>query len=389
MDLSELKPAASQAPAMVPGDLNATACGMAWDLASQIGVEVAAPLTAALDRVCALQASGRIDRPGLHALRDELQQARRASIVGQQIARLAQGGIRQQHEALNLAQMLRDVLAQREQDLATRGLAVKQLLNPSEVVVDAALLSALIHALFDWSLKHARTPVEIRLDKKSWPPHARVVCRFGHMPPDQVATVGHSARDRAAGSHLEALDCLSWRLMEHIAVTMQLTLERADTAGDTALTIEFPSTVGDHLQRASPIEVDNGSAPSSGGRPLPGRNVLVIAISRDVRNQVRQAVSQLGLSLDFVTSVEDACEFCRQGLPQAIIYESSAHDRSFEQLRSEIRRQANSVAWIEITDHGEAFEVSSFGGTSMARVGRDAITTSLPSALMFELARGV
>jgi DNA-binding NtrC family response regulator len=114
----------------------------------------------------------------------------------------------------------------------------------------------------------------------------------------------------------------------------------------------------------------------------------VIAAGRDVCNQVRHAVSQMGLPLDFVTTVDAAREFCQQRLPHAIIYESQAHDRNFDQLRSDIQQQASGLAWIEITEHGEAFEVSSFGGSSMARVGRDAITTSLPSALMFELAKG-
>lgn len=389
MDLSELKPAGSQAPATVHSDKAAPERDMAWGLASQIGIEVAAPLTVALDRVRELQATGRIDRPGLHALHEELQQARRASIVGQQITRLAQGGIQQQHESLNLTQVLRDVLAQREQDLAARGLAVKQILKPAEVIVDASLLSALMHALFDWSLRHARTPVEIRLDMKPWPVHARVTCRFGHVPADQVAGVGHAARGPVSSSRVEALDCLSWRLLEHLAFTMQLPLERTDTAGDTSLTIEFPRMANDSLERASAIQVDKDFALSGGSRPLSDSHVLVIATRRDVRNQVRHAVSHMGLLLEFVTSAEAAREFCQQGLPHAIIYESQAYDRSFDRLRNDIQQHASALAWIEITEHGEAFEVSSFGGSSMARVGRDAITTSLPSALMFELAKSV
>jgi len=389
MDLSELKPAGSHAPAAARRDSAAPERDMAWGLASQIGIEVAVPLTAALDRVRALQTTGRIDRPGLHALHEELQQARRASIVGQQITRLAQGGIQQQHETLNLTQVLRDVLAQREHDLAARGLAVKQVLKPAEVIADASMLSALIHALFDWSLRHARTPVEIRLDMKPWPVHARVVCRFGHVPADQAATVGHSVRGPVAPSRVEALDCLSWRLLEHLAFTMQLPVERVDAPSDTTLTIEFPNTASESLEGASAIEIDQSFSLPSDARPLSGSHVLVIATRRDVRNQVRHAVSQMGLLLDFVTSVEAAREFCQQGLPNAIIYESQTYDRSFDDLRNDVQQQGNGLAWIEITEHGEAFEVSSFGGSSMARVGRDAITTSLPSALMFELAKGV
>jgi hypothetical protein len=388
MDLSELNSARSQTPDTARTEVAVPERDMAWGLASQIGIEVAAPLTVALDRVRELQATGRIDRPGLHALHEELQQARRASMVGQQITRLARGGIQQEHETLNLTQALRDVLTQREQDLAARGLAVKEVLQPAEVVVDASLLFALIHALFDWSLGHARTPVEIRLDMKPWPVKARIVCRFGHVPADQVTADRNTARQPAAPSRTEALDCLSWRLLEHLAYTMQLPLERVDTSGNTSMTIEFPHTANVSLEGASAVEVDNAIASSGTTRPLSGSHILVIAAGRDVCNQVRHAVSQMGLPLDFVTTVDAAREFCQQRLPHAIIYESQAHDRNFDQLRSDIQQQASGLAWIEITEHGEAFEVSSFGGSSMARVGRDAITTSLPSALMFELAKG-
>lgn len=389
MDLSELNSTRTQAPAAARTDMAVPERDMAWGLASQIGVEVAAPLTAALDRVRELQATGRIDRPGLHALYEELQQARRASIVGQQVTRLARGGIQQQHEALNLTHALRDVLTQREQDLAARGLAVKEVLKPAEVVVDASLLSALIHALFDWSLRHARTPVEIRLDMKPWPVHARIVCRFGHIPADQVAALRNGRREPATAGRIEALDCLSWRLLEHLALTMQLPLERVDTQHDTSTTIEFPQTANVSLVGASAIEIDKGITLSGTSCTPSGSRVLLIAAGRDVRNQVRHAVSHMDLALDFVSTVDAARELCQQGLPHAIIYESQVHDRNFDQLRNDIQQQASGLAWIEITEHGEAFEVSSFGGSSMARVGRDAITTSLPSALIFELAKGV
>jgi hypothetical protein len=45
------------------------------------------------------------------------------------------------------------------------------------------------------------------------------------------------------------------------------------------------------------------------------------------------------------------------------------------------------LAWVEVAEHGERFQVWSAGHTAVARVGRDAIATSLSSALMFELAR--
>jgi hypothetical protein len=391
MDLSELSSPTSPERSVASRSATASCDGSdaAWQLACQIGVEVAAPLTQALERALELQATGRIDRPGLHALVSQIEQARRASMVGQQVARLAQGGTQQQHETLNLTQSLRDVLAQRQGDLDSRGVIVKQVLKPAEVVVDATLLSALIHTLFDWALRHACSTIDIELDTKAWPPHARLVCRFDHLPPDQV-TLPTGGRASAAVSHpLQALDSLPWQLLVQIARTMQLPLERQHIGGGTTLSLEFPNTTNESLEGASSFDVSSGFALANESRSLAGSHVLVMALRRDVRNQIRQAVAHMGLTLDFVTTSDAAREFCHQGLPNAVIYESAIHDAAFDSLRSDIRLQCPELAWIEIADRSEAFEISSFGGMSMARVGCDAIGSSLPSALMFELAKGL
>jgi len=389
MDLSEL---GSPTSPVRPRPVEAAACDgsdAAWQLACQIGVEVATPLTQALERALELQATGRIDRPGLHLLVSQIEHARRASMVGQQIARLARGGTQQHNENLNLTQALREVLAQRQGELDSRGVVVKQVLKPAEVIVDATLLSALLHTLLDWALRHACSSVEIQLDMKSWPAHARLVCRFDHLPPDRVAARPPGSRAAAMPHHATELDSLPWQLLLQLARTMQLSIERRDVGGSSMLTLEFPQTANDSLEGASSFDVSSGFAPSGESRPLAGNQVLVMSVRRDVRNQVRQAVAHMGLTLDFVTTTDAAREYCQQGLPHAIIYESALYDSAFDRLRGDVRQLCPELAWIEITEQGEAFEISSFGGMSMARVGRDAIGTSLPSALMFELAKGL
>jgi hypothetical protein len=391
MDLSELN--STHAPdKSQPGDprsVDAAPADAGWQLASQIGVEVACALTPALDSARQMQASGRIDRAGLHTLVKQIEQARQASMLGQQIARLADGRIQQHPEAVNLSHALRDVLAQHQDDLRTRGIAVKQAIKPADVVVDATLLSALLDTMLDWSLRHACTAVDLRLDTKAWPTHARLVCRYGHTPQDRVQTVAPAARGAATPSRVIELDCLSWQLMAQLVRTMALHIDRADTESNTALTLEFPHTVNDSLEGAAAIECDSGAAPIDDSRPLAGAQVLVIAARREVLNQIRQTLLPMGVGFDSVSSVDAARAFCRQGLPQAIVYESAMHDSAFDRLRNDIKLQSAELAWIEIVEQGEAFEISSFGGMSMARVGRNAIGSSLPSALMFELAKDV
>ena len=63
------------------------------DLVSQLGVEIAEPLTAALERIHGLTATGKIDRASLRALRDEIERARQAGMIGQQLTRFASGKV--------------------------------------------------------------------------------------------------------------------------------------------------------------------------------------------------------------------------------------------------------------------------------------------------------
>jgi len=384
MDLSDLNSthATDKAAPDAPFPTAAASGGSAWQLANQVGVEVASALTPALDGVRQMQLTGRIDRAGLHALISQIEQARRAGMLGQQVARLAYGGIQQQPEAVNLSHALRDVLAQRQHELNERSVAIQHTLKPAEAIVDATLLSALLDTMLDWSLRHACTPMDVALDVKAWPAHARIVCKFGHTPSDQAST------QAPAGRHREAkLDCLSWQLLTQLARSMALQLDRTDTTADTALVLEFPHTVNGSLEGAAAIE---WSAPTSGGeQPLAGAHVLVIALRREVLNQIRQALSPLGVALHCVSAVDSAREFCQQALPRAIVYESMVYDSAFDALRNDVKLQCPELAWVEIVEQGEAFEISSFGGMSMARVGSDAIAHSLPSALMFELARGL
>ncbi len=99
-------------------------------------------------------------------------------------------------------------------------------------------------------------------------------------------------------------------------------------------------------------------------------------------------MSKLALpAVDFVTSMEEARDFCVGGLPHAIIFESVLRGDRFDELRSEVESERANVVFIELIEEGNAFEVSGFGEVNIARVGRDVISASLSSALMFEMAK--
>jgi len=353
------------------------------DLLSELGAEMAMPLTAALDRVQSLVSTGRIDKSSLRSLGEEIQRARHISMSGQQLARLASGRVRQTHERMPLTETLKDILSQRAKDIQACDVGIKQMLRPVEVVVDASLLFSLLNTVLTWALENARSHIELRADIKTWPTHARLACRF--VCP--VAGTGHDTVDEARQQ--SALDSMTWRLLQQTAWTMGLPIERKIEGADVHLTIEFPRTISEQMEGVTAIELDQGFAPSINSKPLAGSQVLVVASRRDVRVQIRDAMRNMGMIVDFVNSIDEAREFCRGGLPHAIVVESVLRGDRFNEMRSEVDSEGADVVFIEIIEEGNTFEISGFGGRNMARVGRDAIMTSLPSALMFELSKTI
>jgi hypothetical protein len=348
-------------------------------LVAEIGSATAAPLTAALERIHALVATGRIDRAGLRALREEVESARQAGMVGQQIARFASARLRQSHERMQLADTLSGALSNRTRETVARGVVFKPTLKAAAVIVDASLLFSLLNTTIDWALEHAKSAIEFKIDVKSWPMHAVLTCRFAHRQPDLTET-----------PQPPMLDTLTWRLLEQTARTMALPLQRDDDdAGTTTLTLEFPRVAGDVLEGVTATELDEGFAPSTNSKPLAGSHVLVISSRRELRVQVRDALRNMGLIIDFVNTVDEATEFCREGLPHAIIVESIQRGERFASLRDGIVAEAPDFVFIELIEQGNTFEMSGFSGSSIARVGRDVIESSLPSALMFELSKGL
>lgn len=353
------------------------------DLVSEIGAEIAGPLTAALERIQALGTTGRIDRASLKSLREEVEQARQAGMLGQQLARLATGRMRQSHERVQLADMLKGVLTHRHRETQARGIVLKPALKSAEVIVDATLLHGLLNAMLDWALVNAHSQIEFCIDAMAWPAHARLSCHFAHCPPDQPSL------DVLSIDPPPALDGLQWRLLEQTAATMGLPVLRSDDADRSTLTLEFPRTAHDAIEGLSTVELDDGFAPSTNSKPLAGTHVLVVSSRREMRALIRDALKNMGLVVDFVNSVEEAAVFCQDGLPHAIVIEAIQNGERFGRLRDELIAEVPEFAFIEIIEQGHSFEMSGFSGSTMARVGRDVIASSLPSALMFELSRGL
>jgi CheY-like chemotaxis protein len=352
------------------------------ELLGQVGRELAEPLTAALERVTTLTTSGRIDRAGLRALRDEVDKARQAGILCQQISRLASGRIRQSHERVHLTNTVQSVLAYRAREMQAKGVQLTQSLLPIEVQIDASMLFGLLNALVDWWLDCAHGTVELRIDTRNWPVRAQLSCAFTHQAHEQP--VGSTASDDDA---MARLDNMHWHLLTQTARVLGLVFDRQVTPHTVRLNIEFPGTIHSLMHEEVHHVDSQGFADSVNSKPLAGSHVLVVAGQRDVRLQVREALRSMGMVLDFVTSVRDAIEFCREGLPHAIVFDGTLRSPAFERLASGIRQEVPEFVFIELTNEGRSFDISTISATGMARVGREGIANALPSALVYELSR--
>jgi hypothetical protein len=207
MDLSELHlPSAARRHAVEPLDAQA--------LIAQLGGEVAATLSSALERVTVLTATGRIDREGLRALRDEIDLARRAGIMGQQVVRLGNGRVQLARERLDLTALLREAVRQRGREIDARAIEVRQVFAPAEVTSDATLLFSLLQTTLDWSFEHAVSRIDLKLEVKNWPVHARLTSSFAHRPADEV----DSAAAPAQPGEQFKLNTMSWRLLPWCSV---------------------------------------------------------------------------------------------------------------------------------------------------------------------------
>ena len=352
------------------------------ELVSQVGAEIAEPLTAALERIHVLTATGKIDRAGLRALRDEVEQARQAGMIGQQLTRFASGRVRQSHEVLQLEEVLKNVLALRSRETQARGIALKPQLKSARIIVDGSLLFSLLNATLDWALANAHAHIDFTIDFKTWPAHARLTCQFSIRPADRQDDV-------VPAPVSPRLDSLTWRLIEQTAWTMGLVVDRKDAAGVSTLVFEFPKTAGEEMEGLSASEIDDASTQSGNSKALAGSHVLVVASRREVRVLIRDALRNMSLLIDFVSSVDEAASFCKEGLPHAIIIESIQKGGRFSHFRDEILEEVPGFVFIEILEQGSTFEMSGTNGARMARIGRDVIASSLPAALMFELSRSL
>lgn len=344
-------------------------------LLDQVGREVAGPLTAALECINAMAASGQLERETLPKLREDIERARRAGKVGQQLARFAAGRIKARPEPCSLTALLHDTLLQRQRGLQARGINFRPSFDNAELHADPSLLYTLLNALLDWCVEHARSAIDLRLQLQGWPTQARLTLRFVHTLAGDLPPAGLALR----------LDTLDWQLARQCALALGLAMERTEEGIETQATVVFPNTLLPGLADTDDTADATHTSPNS--QPLAGLHVLAIAARREVRQELRQALQHMGLVLDFVPSLAEAQEFCRGGLPHAVVYEGVLGGQRFTAFRESLQRELPQLVFVEVSEEGRQVEMAQ-PGRPVARLGRPALAQALPGVLVFELTRG-
>ena len=362
----------------LPGEAGAGGTVQQWlALVGEFGADVAGPLTAALERIDSLTQSGRIVRADLKALREEVQQARQAGMLGQQLSILASGAVRAAPERLVLDEAVHSVLSERASEVPERAISVTVATQQAEVIADPTLLFSLLGALFDWALGNSAGPCEFKTGAGAAAGSLQVECRFEPRASDSLTI------DLAEAARPPRFNALAWRILEGTALAMGVSLHVQDDSPHVVLTLQFSRATAE----VAAALADDGLAAKRKVRQLAGSQVLVISSRREMRVQIRDALRSMGLMLDFVSSISEASEYCAGGAPDAVIVEAIQRGERFTKFQDELRASSPDSAFVEIVEQGRTFDKSGVGGAELGRVGRDIIDTALPAALLHELSR--
>lgn len=339
---------------------------------ARLAAEVSGPLTQALGRVAQLAASGSIDRQGLMHLRSEIDDARRAGLLGQRIARFLDDRALAGLEHVELGAVLRSVLNDQVLHAAAGSPGHHQSLVPCHVLADASLVHTVMSSAVAWAQANAKGQIDWQLDADPWQPIARLRCSFPIEAAALPSEPGHDA----------GLDSLDWLLLRYSAHVADVSVARGLADHHVTLTLRFKHTVDPEIGNTQVVELDSG--PSTRAL-LTGCQVLVLAASRDTRRQVRQALKGHDVFIDCVHSVASAEAYCDDGLPQVLIHESCFDGEALHSLRERLTQLSPPVTVIELLPRGHACELAS----SHVRLGAESLSHSLAPVLTMALAKNL
>ncbi len=354
-------------------------------LAGAIGAALAAPVTRMAQAAGALAVLADPHDPDLARLEAATAQIRQIALCSQQLARLAEGRLRQSHEKLALHEVVQEALRDHRAAFMAQGIEVSPHLRPVDIIVDPGLLVSLVNTALDWAAEQG-THLLVKLVLQTWPQNG-------------LLSVTASRTVQVAGEPGEARDpnTLLWFLLQYTAQAMGVGVFREVNDQGATVQLEFHRTVrnlsglttldvepaGDHGQ-ARPGERSFGDTVSAAKR-LKESSILLVTDDPRLRHEVSRVCLRLNLRLDITPTTRQATRFCELTTPHLIIIDENLHDAEFDQLHADLVRHNVHFPVIQVGPADEGFAVSAWEEGGASRIGRQRIAEQLPAALALEL----
>ena len=180
-----------------------------------------------------LRTHGKISRADAASMRRTVHAMRAAGMALQQIVRLGGGLHNLSPDRVELADVARGAVRERQGELLRRHIDVGFDLSHVEVWVDGAIAAGLVNAGLDWAMSFSRK-VRVKVDTGQDGEPARLVIR-GALPLPHAVPVAHGNR--------RMNDNLHWVLLRQLANCARLPVSRSSTAATESVVVEFPATI--------------------------------------------------------------------------------------------------------------------------------------------------
>lgn len=343
----------------------------AWEVPGLIGAELAHHVSPALDVVRRLKAAGLMTHSEARTLSEAAEHLQRIALTSQQITRLAHGRLRQSHEQLDLADVVRHVLAENEARYQRQGIAIESHLQAIEVISDAGLLVSLCEIALECAACDGER-LQVWLAMQHWPEHALLTIR--------------SRPHFRDGREIEASHNLHWIYLNRLADATGVTVRRSSETEFVQITVEFPRTVK-QLAGLTAMEVDTGSDLSATSSSLAGHHVLLITAHKETAWAIEKTCSEMRLVLDVVKDCTQAVRFCELELPDMVILDETVRDEAFEDLRRHVLSENINFPFLEIVEAANVVELGTWHDGATSRVSRSELRQQLQPLLAMELAK--
>ncbi|MBB2488243.1 hypothetical protein H5407_23695, partial [Mitsuaria sp. WAJ17] len=118
------------------------------------------------------------------------------------------------------------------------------------------------------------------------------------------------------------------------------------------------------------LEKEAEHLPSSNSKPLAGSHLLIVTPRRELRTQIQDSVRHMGLIIDVVGNMEEATQFCLEGLPHGIVFEAAQRGSAFDLLRADVMRAVPEFSFIAVLAEDHVTQLSTATSDGMARIAR-------------------